>query len=120
QSNMNSLAARFKRLKSQFALRRLDRLGLLRAARLPISSAAKAARQYLEELEQQHALSVLPPIEALAALDALRELLSDAKSGDLACRCKAIAPLPVEEWLTTHLPSPLHAFGDQILGKPIL
>ena len=26
----------------------------------------------------------------------------------------------LEEWLTTHLPSPLQDLGDQILGKPIL
>ncbi len=119
-SNMNSLAARLKRLKSQFALRRLDRLVLLRDSRIPVSPGAKAVRQHLEDLEGQHALSILPSIEALAALDALRELLSDAKSGDLACRGKALEPDTVEEWLASHLPSTLRDFGDQILGKPIL
>jgi hypothetical protein len=120
QSNMNSLAARLKRLKSQLALRRLDRLALLRDSRIPVSAGAKAVRQHLEDLESQHVLSVLPSVEALAALDALRELLSDAKSGDLACRGKAIAPEMVEEWLAAHLPGALCDFADQILGKPAL
>ncbi len=120
QSNMNSLAARLKRLKGQVALRRLDRLVLLRDSRIPISTGAKAARQHLEALEQQHVLSVIPTVEALAALDALRELLSDAKSGDLACRGMAVVPQTVEEWLTPHLPNSLRDFGEEILGKPVL
>ncbi|MGE5193221.1 MAG: hypothetical protein ACM3U2_12060 [Deltaproteobacteria bacterium] len=118
QSNMTSLAARFKRLKTQFALRRLDRLVLLRESRIPLSPGAKAARQYLEELEQQQAIVVFPTVEALAALDALRELLSDAKSGDLACQGRAISPQTVEEWLTTHVSAPLRDFGEEVLGMP--
>lgn len=118
QSNMNSLAARFKRLKSQFALRRLGRLVVLRESRIPLSPGAKAARQYLDELEQQQAVFVFPSVEALAALDVLRELLSDAKSGDLACQGKALSPQAVEEWLKMNLSGPLRDFSEEVLGRP--
>jgi len=117
-SNMNSLAARLKRLKNQVSQRRLDRLVLLRESRIPLSPSAKAARQYLEELEQQRAVCVFPAVEALAALDALRELLSDAKSGDLAFHGDTISPQTVEQWLAAHLEESLDNFAEEILGKP--
>lgn len=117
QSNMNSFATQLRRLKTQFTPERLARLVLVRDARVPISAGARRARQYLEELEQQHALIVYPPVEALAALDALRELLSDAKSGDLAYRGEAVAPATVAEWLQGHLAGCLSDFVDDVLGK---
>ena len=46
---------------------------------------------------------MFPPVDALAALDAVRELLSDAKSGDLAYQGDTISPQTVEEWLAAHL-----------------
>jgi len=118
QSNMTSLAARLKRLKSQFALRRLDRLVVLRDSRIPLTPGAKAARQYLEELEQQQVVVIFPSVEVLAGLDGLRELLSDAKSGDLDCQGQVIPPQMVEEWLMANLAVALRDFSDEILGKP--
>jgi len=116
QSNMTSRAAQLKRLKQQFSLRRLKRLVLVCDARVPLTQNAKAARQYLGELEQQHAVVIFPAVEALAALDALRELLSDAKSGDLAHRGEAVTPQTVREWLKGHLPGGLCDFVDEVLG----
>jgi hypothetical protein len=55
-------------------------------------------------------------VEALAALDALRELLSDAKSGDLAYRGDTVAPQTVREWLKGHLPAALCDFVDKVLA----
>ncbi len=118
QSNMRSLATQLKRLKQQMSLRRLDRLVLVRESRVPLSPTAKVARQTLEELEQQQAVIIFPAVEALAALDALRELLSDAKSGDLACQGQAVSPQSVEEWLSAHLSaSVLRDFVDDVLRK---
>lgn len=116
QSNMTSLAARLKRLKAQLGLKRLDRLVLLRDTRVPISPTAKMAQQYLAELEREQAAVVYPSVEVLAALDALRELLSDAKSGDLSCSGEAIRLESVEEWLTKHLSSQLVDLVDDVLG----
>lgn len=115
QSNMTSLASRLKRLKSQLGSQRLDRLVILRDSRVPISPGAKTTRQHLEELERQAAV-VFPSVEALAALDALRDLLSDAKSGDLACHGEAVPPETVEEWLRAHLARGLQDFVDGVFG----
>jgi hypothetical protein len=98
------------------AAKRLDRLVLLRDSRTPVSPGAKSARQYLEDLEQE-ATVVFPSVEALAALDALRELLSDAKSGDLACRGEAVSPATVEEWLLANLSPGLRDLVDEVLGS---
>lgn len=115
QSNMNSFTAQLKRLKKQFVPERLQRLVILRDARVPLSEGAKVARQQLAELEQKHAVVIYPPVEVLAALDALRELLSDAKSGDLACQGETVAPQTVEEWLVAQLPAALREFVQQVL-----
>jgi hypothetical protein len=116
QSNMNSRAAQLKRLKQQVSLQRLQRLVLVCDARVPLTPNARAARQYLGELEEQQAVVVFPAVEVLAALDALRELLSDAKSGDLAFHGDTVAPQTVREWLKGHLPAALFEFVDEILG----
>jgi hypothetical protein len=116
QSNMKSLAARLRRLKDQ--LPELTRLIVVRDSRVPLSSGAKMARSYLEELEREGARIVHPAPEALAALDALRALLSDAKSGDLDCHGEAVAPRSVEEWLRSHLPAGLGDFVDEIFVQP--
>lgn len=115
QSNMNSLNNRLKRLRTQIAAGRLDRLVIIRDSRVPISPGAKATKQLLEDLEQQAAV-VFPSVEALAALDALRDLLSDAKSGDLACHGEAVSPATVEEWLLAHLSPALRDLVDDVFG----
>ena len=114
QSHMNSLTARLKRLKNQFASRRLARLIVVRGAAL--SKTAKVARQTLNELEVQGAVIAHPSTQVLAALDALRSLLSDAKSGDLAHDWETVSPQTVEEWLKSHLPDELREFAQQLTG----
>lgn len=116
QSNMTSLATRLKRLKMQFASQRLHRLVIVRDSRVPLTKTAKAARQNLEELESQHAVILHPAVEVLAAIDALRALLSDAKSGDLDCQGNPLSPRTVEEWFRTHLAGELESFVGDVLG----
>ncbi len=117
QANMNSLSARLKRLKTQQATGRLKRLVVVRDNRVPMSAAAKKTRQLLDELEEQRAVVLHPTVEALAALDALRDLLSDAKSGDLAWRGGTIAPQSLEEWLVGNLEDGLRGFVDDVFGR---
>lgn len=120
QSNMNSLTNRLKRLKGQFDKAKLPRLVVLRDRRVPLSKTAKAAAKNLEELEQKGAAIVYPSVEVLAAIDALRSLLSDAKSGDLNHGAESISPQTVAEWLQACLAAPLREFVDDILGTPLV
>jgi hypothetical protein len=62
------------------------KLILLRDSRLPIGRAAAKTRELRERLLKKGARWVEPSAEALATLDALRRLLSDAKSGELENR----------------------------------
>src|SRR5262249_45189108 len=100
QADMRSLAAKLRRLGDLPRTAKPARLVLLRDARLPISAGAQKSRKYLDELAKQGARLLRPTAEALAALEALRSLLSDAKAGDLAHRGETIGPRTVEEWLS--------------------
>lgn len=117
QSNMNSLGNRLKRLKAQLAQQRLRRLVVVRDSRVPVSEGAPKTQQHLKDLEQQGAVILHPSVKVLAALDALRTILSDAKSGDLECGGRPLTPQTVEEWLRTHLTAELQGFADELLGR---
>lgn len=117
QANMNSLGSRFKRLISQFTPDRLAKLVIVRDARLPMSKGAKVASQALGQLADQGAEIVEHSSEVFAALDALRALLSEAKSGDLARDGQTVSPQSVEEWLKRHLPDSLREFADCVTGS---
>jgi hypothetical protein len=114
QANMQSAAAHLKRLKSQFTSDRLSRLIVVRDGRVPLSKNAKVARQSLEQLAEQGAVIAEGSAEVFAALDALRSLLSEAKSGDLACDGQAVLPTTVEEWLRRNLPEDLRLLVDVV------
>lgn len=115
QSNMNSLTNRLKRLKSQSGLGRLNRLVIIRDGRAPLTSTAKKAKEYLEDLQQGGAVIIHPIPEVLAALDALRALLSDARSGDLAFHGDTVAPRTLEDWFAKQLSTTLKEFVGEII-----
>jgi hypothetical protein len=79
------------------------RLILLRDSRLPIGRSAAKTRDLRESLLKKGARWVEPSAEALATLDALRRLLSDAKSGELDNRGDTVELKTVQDWLTQHL-----------------
>ena len=110
--SMNSLAGRFRRLlKSKF-----NRLVLVRDVRLPIGERAVRTRRCLAELKDRRAVLVRPSVAVLGALDAMRKVLSDAKSGALAVAGDAVEPAVVERWLAAHLPPPLGDLLDVIVS----
>lgn len=116
QSNMTSLAAAFRRLLEQVGSDQLDRLVLIRDVRVPVSPTAAKARQYLRELQENGRVKVVhPSVEVLAALDALRALLSDARSGDLACAGETVSPSVFEEWFRGQMSSQLQEFVRELL-----
>jgi hypothetical protein len=118
QPSLNSLAARFRRLKDRQHSPKLHKLILLRDPRLPITRSARQARNYLKELNRAGASYLQPDVEVLAALDASSSLLSDAKSGDLANAGENVEPAGVEKWLTANLPGVLRDFLEEILAGP--
>jgi len=115
QAHMTSLAACLRRLKDQIGAPRLQRLVIVRDGRVPISPTARKARSHLEELESLGAVVIHPSPEVLAALDALRDLLSDSKSGDLDFQGAAVSPQNVEEWLRSNLDDSLRNWVDDVL-----
>jgi len=92
------------------------RLILLRDSRLqPIGPTAVKTRALREQLLQKGARWVEPSVEALAALDALRRLLSDAKSGELDNRGDTIELKTVQDWLAQNLAVELKDILNELL-----
>lgn len=116
QPNMTVLATKLKRLKQQLGSRRVEQLVIVRDSRAPLTKTAKAARQYLTDLEESGALVVHPTVEVLAAIDTLRGLLSDAISGDLNCDEEIVPPQTVSQWLEAHLAGDVRQFVAQLIG----
>ena len=112
--NMNSLGSRLRRLDAANRSGRPMRLVLLRDPRLPVSKNARVTRRYLDDLAQAGARMIHPSIEALEALEALRTLLADARSGDLTNDGAPINPETVQAWIARNLPSCLADLVDNI------
>jgi hypothetical protein len=93
------LGPKLRRLLQAVPRKDGGRLVIVRDPRLPISKAATRARESLAQLQQQGAVLVEPTLAALAALEALQSLFSDAKSGDLANDGAPLAEHTVLEWL---------------------
>ena len=115
--NMNSLAGKFRRLVHSFPLEQKMRLVLLRHPQLRIRPSAKKVNQYLRRLNDRRFRLITPSLEALAALDALRNLLSDARSGDLTHRGNPVHEKTVREWFKSLKASPAKAFMDDVLSE---
>lgn len=114
--NMRSLAARLKRLEDWHSGHKEIKMVLIRDGRLPISRTAVVTKSRLESLSAKGVSVCRPDAEILAALQALRSLLSDARSGDLHDGGETIAPKTVEEWLSRNLESGLIAFFGEVIG----
>jgi hypothetical protein len=114
-SNMASLAGTLRRLLEKrtpgVSLR------LVRDRRLPISPKAKATRERLKKIEEGGGRFVRVEAEALAALDAMRQLLTAATSGDLSSSGEAVEEKTVREWLRKNLPSEVQRFAAELLGE---
>jgi hypothetical protein len=116
EQSMTGLAGRLRALlaRSPAAEPRAERLIILRDARLPISRKAAKTREYLAELEARGARFVQPGPEALAALEALRQLVSDARSGDLNVRGETVGESAVCRWLAANLDDQLVYLLDSL------
>lgn len=122
-NNMTSLESRLRRLRRTEAAPSSSLLGndspliLLRHAELPLGKQARATRQHLHEL-QQHGVRFYHEVssELVATLNALHELLSEAKAGDLSKDGEAISAAQVAQWIKDDVPRSVQAFLDQLFG----
>jgi hypothetical protein len=111
----NKLTGRLKRLREQVEFNDVTNLVLLRDSRLPLPESAKKAHEHLRAIKQRRIPFVQPSVDAIAALDAIRCLISDAKAGDLANHGQAVAPDSVQKWLSDNLSDSVHQLLGQIL-----
>ena len=116
--DLRGLWRRLKRLPALIKDRRVEKLLLLRDVRLPIGKNAVTVNQVLDELCAQGAQFLRPSHEVLAALDALRRLLSDAKAGDLSNQGATVTPETVQEWLARKMPAVLQDLLEEIVAYP--
>ena len=116
-NNMTALASHLRRLRDQLGDRVLEESGrekrlLVRDVRLPISALARRTREYRQELLDHgfHWIGITP--EMVAAIDALRRLLSEAKAGDLANCGESISETKVSDWVITNMATRLTPLRD--------
>lgn len=115
QSDMRSLAPWLKKLLARS--RPGVRLCVLRDARLTIAPGAKRTRERLEQIEREGGRVIRVEAEALAALDAMRRLVTSATSGDLSRNGDTVEPKTVREWLARNLPSQVANLAAEILDE---
>ncbi len=110
-----SMVKKLERLKTQLTQGRIGQLVLLRDGRRPIRPTAKKTRALRDELIKLGARWIEPSGEALATLDALRKLRSDACSGDLANRGATVGEQTVLDWLAGNLAPELRDLIEEVL-----
>ncbi|CAN5917102.1 hypothetical protein BH23PLA1_BH23PLA1_11850 [soil metagenome] len=115
--DLRKIRHRLKRLPALIREGRVEKLVILRDSRLPINKETKCYK-FLNELLEHGAKYLRPSAEMLAALDALRRLLSDSRAGDLSNAGETVGPQSVQEWLAGHLPAVLGDFLEEVLAYP--
>jgi hypothetical protein len=116
EANTRSLANHVKKISGAWKPAANQMLLLLRDARLPIPRSAKATHQRIAAIQDEGGRLVTISQEAVEALAALRRLLSDAESGDLAHHGEPVAPGAVEQWIAGHLPAALEQLSSAFGG----
>lgn len=111
EADARSLGPRLKRILASIPRKDGARTLIMRDPRLPIAKSATKTRNHLKALRNQGVALVEPTVEALSALEALGELLADAKSGDLNQDGETVSESRVVEWL--------RSLGNDLLLEPI-
>lgn len=118
EKNMTSLAARFRKLRAWAkAPQREGSLIVLRHAELEISSGAKKTREHLDALQRLGCKLIRLDAEPLAVLEALRSLMSDARSGDLSVRGETLEPAEVARWLVNETAAVMRPLMARVEGS---
>lgn len=114
-----SLTTRLQRLRKGIAEGRIARLVVVRDADRLIPTTSKMAREHWHALEgdTDRVEVIRPRAEALAALEAMRRLLSDGRSGEIHREGKTIADHSLLEWLRANLPGELKELWNDFVGE---
>jgi hypothetical protein len=108
EASHRSLANHLKKISEAWKPDVNQSLLLLRDTRMPpIPRTATATHKHIAALSERGGRLMTVSQEAATALAALRRLLSDAESGDLAYDGEAVTPAAVEEWIAGHRPAAL-------------
>ena len=114
--NLTSLAKRLRRLRGEVKEDNIDKLVVLRHAQRPISKRAVKTREHLTHLQGGKSVFLRPDSEILSALDAMRSLLSDAKSGDLSDGNSTFSAASVSQWIKENLSGNARDFVEDIVA----
>lgn len=107
----NVLTAQLKRITQQPLGVQEERI-VVRDMRLPIPHTSHRAWEYWQRLatDRERTTAGIPRLrtlcptpEVLAALEAIRSVMSDARAGELECRGLTIPPHLVEDWIRDRL-----------------
>jgi hypothetical protein len=107
----NGLTAQLRRITQQPLGVHEERV-VVRDMRLPIPHTSHRAWEYWQQLATDRERTaagisrlrmLCPTPEMLAALEAVRSVMSDARAGELECRGRTIPPHAVEDWLRSRL-----------------
>ena len=108
-----ALARRFHKLLD-LPQEHVGRMVLIRDSRLPIGPTAIKCHERLRMLADRGAKMLQPEPEVLYALDAMRNLITDAASGNLVHNGEPVPPASVREWLASNIPHVLQRFLDNL------
>ncbi len=117
QRNLNSLAARLRRLASGSDPKIQRKLVLLRHAERRIPASAKKVNEYIRKLSRRGACWITPSRETLAVLEAIRSLLAEAKGGDLNNDGRSITEPTVREWIRNAASDTAWEFVESLMQK---
>jgi AAA ATPase domain len=111
EADGRSLGPKLKALLDEHPRKDKARLVIVRDPRLTIAKTAVKTREHLAKLQASGAVVVEPTLAALAALEALQSIISDAKSGDLANDGEPVQERTVLSWL--------ESLKDDVLLEPM-
>ena len=114
QPNATSVFHKLGRLQKTIGEGPLDRLCLVRDPRIPISKKAKKTQERLSAVRDRGTRVVRPDPEAVAAIDAMRLLVSTATSGELSHNGDSVPVENVLAWLEANLPAAVGTLVEEL------
>ena len=119
--NMKKLVVKLKHIDTLINNKQLDKIILVRHKDLQINKTAKKTQLYFEKLQKENTvITENPDNTVLSALESLRSLLSDAKSGDLSKSGVSVEFNSVKNWIESKLSDSVKDLLIKITDKEIV